>query len=241
MTRSADEQEIRDAVVEQLRALLPGARIVHELNVAGQGTNRIDVAAIDRAAIVGVEIKSRKDVLKRLDEQWEAFNRCCHYVVVAAHEKHFREYRDPNWRDDVDPYIDLNHPLFLGKYRWRERVWRHPKPEKRERWEKVWQFDPHRDLVAQPQASAMLEMLWAEELRAECGVHRIAAPQRSIRSDMIRDMVWFMTGREVVHAVCRQLRQRAFAEADPPIFETPKTSPASPNAQQHLPLSGGTA
>jgi len=71
---SASEEEIRAAVVGRLRELMPDARIVHELNVAGQGSNRIDVAAIGKQAIVGVEIKSRKDVLKRLDEQGRSAN-----------------------------------------------------------------------------------------------------------------------------------------------------------------------
>ncbi|MGX1741606.1 hypothetical protein ACWIEX_08630 [Bosea sp. NPDC055353] len=95
---SADEEEIRAAVIVRLRELMPNARLVHELNVAGQGSNRIDVAAIDRQVIVAVEIKSRKDTLKRLGEQWDAFTRCCHYVIVAAHEKHFVEHREPGGR-----------------------------------------------------------------------------------------------------------------------------------------------
>ncbi|WP_331373792.1 NERD domain-containing protein [Sinorhizobium chiapasense] len=242
MTRSSDEQEIRDAVVARLRELMPAARIVHELNVAGQGTNRIDVAAIDTAAIVGAEIKSRKDVLKRLDEQWPAFNRCCHYVVVVAHEKHFAEYRDPHWRDDVEPYIDLNHPLFFGKWGARDHVWRFPKPDQPPRYGRcVWHFDRHRDVRTQPQASAMLEMLWAEELRTECWVHRISATQRSTRPDMIRDMVWHMTGREIVHAVCRQLRARSFAEADPPIYPDSGATPHSAATAQPSLLPGGTS
>lgn len=42
MARSSDEQEIRDFVVAKLRQLMPSARIVHELNVSGQGSNRLD-------------------------------------------------------------------------------------------------------------------------------------------------------------------------------------------------------
>lgn len=96
---------------------MPGARIVHELNVAGQGTNRIDVAAIETQAIVGVEIKSRKDMLKRLAEQWDTFSKCCHCIIVAAHEKHFIEHREPDWRDDVPSEIRLDVDRFTNRAR----------------------------------------------------------------------------------------------------------------------------
>jgi hypothetical protein len=220
MTKSSDELEIRSYVVSRLRTLMPSARIVHELNVAGQGTNRIDVAAVTPIAIVGVEIKSKKDTLKRLDEQLKAFRQCCHFVIVAAHEKHFAEWRSEHWRDDVPSESQLNHPLFFGeRHRFGRHVWRYPVPEPiLGQWRT--DFDPHKDLLTQPRAAHMLDMLWASELHAECHRHRVSCNSRSTRGDMIRDMVWLMTGKEICHAVCRQLRGRVFAEADPPIFET---------------------
>lgn len=213
---SADEEEIRVAVVNRLRELMPAARIVHELNVAGQGSNRIDVAAIGEQAIVGVEIKSRKDVLKRLDEQWAAFSACCHYVIVAAHEKHFVEHREPHWGNHVPADMRLNHPAFVTRWDHAGKVWRFPRPAASRQFEKVWTFDPFRDVQKQPQASAMLAMLWASELREECARHRLACDQRRTIPVMIVDMVWNMTGREICQAVCRQLRQRAFVRADAP-------------------------
>lgn len=212
---SADEEEIRIAVVARLRELMPSARIVHELNVAGQGTNRIDVAAIGTQAIVGVEIKSRKDTLKRLGEQWDAFTKCCHFVVVAAHEKHFIEHREPLQRADVPSQLRLNHPAFADSWYRQRHVWRFPCPaDGRYPVDKHWTFDPLRDVRRQPKASAMLDMLWADELRAECARHGLSASTRRTRPDMIADMVWMMTGREIVQAVCRQLRERGFARAD---------------------------
>lgn len=227
---SADEEEIRDAVVARLRQIMPGARIVHELNVAGQGSNRIDVAAIGKQAIVAVEIKSRKDTLKRLDEQWEAFARCCHYVVVAAHEKHFVKHREPGWGDHAPTEIRLNHPGF-DRWERRNRVWRFPRPEREpHRYEAPWTFCPVKDVAKQPKASAMLGMLWASELRAECARHRLACDARRTMPVMVADMVWNMTGREICEAVCRQLRQRAFVRADAPIVETQSADGAGRNA-----------
>lgn len=227
MTKSADEAEIRNAVVERLRELMPSARIVHELNVAGTGTNRIDVAAITSTAIVAVEIKSKKDTLKRLEDQWNAFSECCHFVVVAAHEKHFSEYRSKGWCNAVPSELRINHPKFAALYSLRNRFWRYPKPENptsnhggfgypdAERW----YFQPLTETQHQPRAASMLGMLWAEELREECSKHRLSCSSRSTRPDMIRDMVWHLTGKEICHAVCRQLRARNFAEADPPVAD----------------------
>lgn len=246
MTRSADEQAIRNEVVARLRELLPGARVVHELNVAGQGTNRIDVAAITTDFIVGVEIKSKKDTLKRLDEQWAAFVKCCHLVIVAAHEKHFAEYRSPSDREDVPPEIDLNHPLFLGKYRQRDHVWRFPRPpdDAAQRfWRRNgerWLFDPWRDIRPKlpPRSTDLLQMLWANELQSECHRHRLSATSRSTRFTMMREMALMMTGREVAQAVCRQIRARTFAEADAPIPIPPPGAASTETAQQSP--SGGT-
>lgn len=218
---SADEEEIRQAVVARLRALMPAARIVHELNVAGHGSNRIDVAAIGQKAIVAVEIKSRKDTLKRLDDQWAAFSACCHLVLVSAHEKHFVEHREDYWRADVPSELRLNAPGF-SRWERRNSVWRFPRPEcEPHRYEKPWTFCPVKDVQRQPKAAAMLAMLWASELRSECGRHRLACDARRTIPVMITDMVWNMTGREICEAVCRQLRQRAFVRADAPIIEAP--------------------
>lgn len=226
-TRSSAEWEIREAVVARMRELLPSARIVHELNVASTGSNRIDVAAVSAEHIIAVEIKSAKDKLARLDEQWQAFNACCHLVLVAAHDKHFVDWRSEHWRDDVPSERHLNHPLFLGD-RWRRAhyVWPYPRPNRpiagpwtpvAETWTIPRQFLLGRP--KQPRAYNLLDMLWAAELRDECNQHRIANSSRSTREHMIEDLCWHLTGREIAAAVCRQLRGRVMAEADAPIFE----------------------
>jgi hypothetical protein len=233
LTKSSDELEIRSYVVSRLRTLMPSARIIHELNVAGQGTNRIDVAAVTTTAVVGVEIKSKKDTLKRLDEQWKAFRQCCHFVFVAAHEKHFVDWRNDGRRDDVPSDAHLNHPLFLGKWSMEKHTLQYPKQPPRRYGSS---FNPHTDVLTQPRALYLLEMLWASELQAECHRHRISCNSRSTRGEMIRDMVWMMTGKEICHAVCRQLRGRVFAEADPPIFETTASPSVTRQVQAEMPL-----
>lgn len=193
---SAAEREMRDAAAAKLRELLPGARIVHELNVAGQGSNRLDLAAIAVHGIVGVEIKSKHDTLKRLPEQVAAFRKCCHRVVVVADQKHFEggRLKGEKW------------PTFT--------VWKWPSLAAN-----YWNLEPRwLDFGApQPRASHLLAMLWVDELRVEAGRHNIAAGPSSTHSDLVHACAWNMTGQEIVLAVCRQLRARPFVEADPPV------------------------
>ena len=84
--RSAAEAEVREVVVEHLRACRPRARIIHEINVC-QGGCRVDVMAVDREEIVAVEIKSERDKLDRLPNQMAAMKSVAHHCVVALHEK----------------------------------------------------------------------------------------------------------------------------------------------------------
>lgn len=216
-TRSGAETEIREPVVDRLRVLLPGCRIVHEMNVAGQGSRRVDVAAVQKDYLVTVEIKSEKDMLKRLPEQYEAFSKCSHNTIVVAHEKHFVEV-EKKW-GGTDIVLDCNG---FSNAITRDHVWQYPRPEKTDRpWlDYLWtlsRFSEPRE--PEPRAFNFLDMLWRDELHFECNFNRISANTRSTKPQMIRDMIWQMTGKEICHAVCRQLRGREFAEADEPILE----------------------
>lgn len=214
---TGSEAEIRAAVVERMRALRPRSRIVHELNVNGQGSNRIDVAAIGKDEIIAIEIKSKNDHLKRLSTQWEEFNKVANTVIVVAHKKHFVEH--PKSGD-----IDLNHPLFLGDWYAMEKVWRYPRPMVNTRPFPVWDFPRRLDRTPMPRAFDMLRLLWAEEMRTECSRHGITATTKTNRDTMARNMAWHMTGKEISEAVCRQLRIRNFAVADPAIYPEKETA-----------------
>lgn len=230
MAGSADEREIRDAVVARLRVLRPAARIIHELNCATWGPNRADVVAVSPQDIVAVEIKSKKDKLDRLQAQWDSFSKCFHHVIVAAHDKHFRDYRSKDRRDDIPAERHLNHPIFVhddgrprNEWRHRYQVWPYPIPEKGRYGEAPWtigHLDRHgTNLRVQPRSYDLLDLLWADELRAECSRHHIDSSRRRTREMMILDMAWNLTGKQIVEAVCGQLRLRSFAEADAPVLE----------------------
>lgn len=245
MTKSPDELELRAYVVEQLRRRLPSARIIHELNVAGTGSNRIDVAAVTETAIVAVELKSKRDKLDRLSAQLEAFQACCHVVIVAAHEKHFvpaplEKWESPPREGEVRD-LHLNQEPFLRNRYKHKTVWRYPPPDPQApssglKYVSMFNFASLAGVTAQPKASRMLDMLWAEELRDECRRHRVACDSRSVRAEMIHQLAWHLTGQEIARAVCRQLRMRVFAEADPPIGAD---AVAVPGTQAQLSLQDG--
>lgn len=239
MTGSAAEREIRDAVVAHWRQLWPGWRIVHELNVDGQGSNRVDLTAIGPNTLVMCEVKSERDVIDRLGDQMHAFGPRCHALIVTAHEVWFespgkisktrrrkgsrlvrKEDGDPGWEHDV--WIAEQHtfnaasPIEAELRRfphWRVGEWRYPRPDGYRAWN-ITKYEWSR-----PWPWLLLTMLWREELLAECARHHIAAGPRTTRTDMMTSMLELMRGPEIERAVCRQLRRRQFAEADPPLID----------------------
>jgi hypothetical protein len=225
MAGSSAEREIRDAVVARLRKIFPDGRIVHELNTRGQGSSRIDVASITENKIIAVEIKSEKDKLDRLGHQIDDFSRCSDWLIVAAHRKHFVDHREAYWRDAVPTRLRLNHEKGerLSQYSVPADVWCFPDAEDgrvagRLKGACVWPLDrAFYDLRVGPAPGDLLSLLWADELRSECACHGIGGGARRTILDMVVDMCAKMTGREIRHAVCRQLRARPFAEADDPV------------------------
>lgn len=211
MAGSASEREIRDYAAGRLREMFPGARIIHELVVGGC---RADLAAVQPERIALVEIKSEKDTLKRLPEQVRQFERAAHDVIVIAHERWF----------DTSPYTN-GAARFVPGDELRDgsgsaSVWAFPESADRYppgygNWTppKVWSRRP------EPHAARLLELLWRAELLEEAFQHRIACSKRATQTWLIAEMAWLMSGREIVRAVCRQLRQRSFPEADAPIAE----------------------
>ena len=89
---SAAEERIRTKAEAALRAAFPDARIVHEL-VVRQGSCRIDLAAITEARLVLLEVKSERDVLDRLERQFEQAREVADAVLVVTTEKHINKAR----------------------------------------------------------------------------------------------------------------------------------------------------
>jgi len=211
MPGSAAEREIRDAVAGHIRRMggvagVQGARVVHELVM---GERRVDLAAVGRDRLVVFEIKSERDTLSRLAGQVAAFQQAAHQVVVVAHRKWFEEY-EYGLRPTEDLAGVMNGPR-------RPELWCHPAPTIEEfgaNLNYAWRMP--RPEMAQPRAWDLLSLLWRAELVDEATRNRVAHGRRAPIREIVGQMAWHMTGREIAEAVCRQLRRRPFPEADTP-------------------------
>jgi len=207
---SPEERGMRDAVAAHLRKLLPGARIVHELVVGGC---RADLAAVETERVTIFEIKSAKDTLKRLDNQLTQFSRAAHVTILVADIKWF----------DREPYKQSGQPRLAGREEWRvaDGVWCYPEPTHEEYplTGSFYTWRLPRPSLSQPHAHRLLNLLWRDECAVEAHKHRVSIGPRTRQSDIIEAMAYHMTGQEIAKAVCRQLRQRRFPEADAPVME----------------------
>lgn len=84
--RSAEEGQMRELVAARLREFRPEARIIHELPLR-YSSNRLDMASVGAESIIGVEIKSSRDVTTRLEAQLRAFAPICTKLIVALAPK----------------------------------------------------------------------------------------------------------------------------------------------------------
>lgn len=202
--RSSAEGEIRAAVVDRLREMMPGCRIIHEINAASFG-NRIDVLAVGEKSLAAVEIKSAKDKLDRLPDQIKAMSLVTPHVYAALHEKFLdREtamiYPPKEARGAITwafPRVDRPGHVECS-LDWRQRdAWRKP--------------------IATLPPGALL-MLWGEELRAICSGLGVKGCSKFTMEEAADHIRWRMKGEQIATAVCNVLRARRCVEADPEIF-----------------------
>lgn len=217
--RSTDEAEIREEVVKRLRAARPDARIIHEINVC-QGGNRIDVLAVDVEEIIAVEVKSKRDKIDRLADQLAAMRSVAHHTIAALHEKflverpcnpqaaHYKR-RGEHFRGQPPVECRLGEAwIYPLRRRALDSKWPHDYLEK-------WDLpDPP---VFQPLPEAALDMLWRNELAELCYKNCLAVGRRATRGDMMQNLLWLCTGKELTRGICEALRARKCVEADPPI------------------------
>lgn len=209
--RSEAEGEIRTEVVKRLRQMIPGCRIIHEINVESFG-NRIDVLAVGEREMMAAEIKSKKDKLDRLPAQVRAMQSVSNHVFVAIHEKFLDEMFDGcfyppkagigraiSW---VYPIKDRPGHIEVGS-EWRASHWR-----------------PKNRLCLPHDA---LTMLWRGELQSACKQAKIKGAS-SMNMDVAADALrWRFTGEQITRLICATLRARECVEADEPITEGLKT------------------
>ena len=209
--RSADEAAIREAAIARLRMLRPGARIIHEINVCGTGSNRIDVLAVDRAEIIAIEIKSKRDKIDRLKDQLTAMRGCAHHAIAVLHEKFLIEQETNKWRAEYQR-DGVNYLRALPDVATWDSTWVYPEgPNFYDRWREP------KLTVQQPLPSGALDMLWRDELLEMCGRYSVSSGKRPTMAMMKAALRWQLSGRDLVYGICAALRARPCIEADPAI------------------------
>ena len=220
--RSPDEAEIRDEVVALTRKSWPNARIIHEINASGQGSNRIDVLAVDLKNIAAFEIKSKKDKLDRLQKQMTAMNLVTRKSYGVIHDKFFEDRttnkHNPNsWKGKDGQHWMKHFPPIQGVRT--SNIWRYSEGVIDLNWN--WR-SPYPDLSIQESLPyTALGILWAAELRDMCGRLRIGLGKRPNMETCRNAITWYASGKEITEGICQQLRMRQCIEADPAI--TPNT------------------
>lgn len=92
--------DVRTAVRRRLEAehgADPNTRIVEEMGI-WSGSARVDIAVIN-GELCGIELKSARDTLERLDRQAELYNQVFDRVILVAAERHIEKVysRIPGW------------------------------------------------------------------------------------------------------------------------------------------------
>lgn len=199
-TRSDEEWKIRDTLVPWIKQNISGARIIHELVADGC---RADVAAVQSERLFLFEIKSRKDVLKNLDHQMKAFEAVSHGAFAVVHEKHFFTE------------IGINGPYLRWPHGYNYPVWCFPEGKARHN---RWEMGERRFYsLRQPHARRFLTLLWNDELYCLGVSHGVAVKAKMNAMTMIDLLSYELTGKQISRGVCRMLRLRNFAEAEPPM------------------------
>lgn len=220
--RSPAEADIRDAVVARLRALRPEARIIHEIQCAVYGPNRIDLIAVSKAEIIAVEVKSAKDKLDRLSAQIASMRLMAHHVIAAIHEKFLVEQSTNEW---------AAHYVTDGKFFKRAVpadadgavAWVFPErprlisQDNAYGYDNIAKWESPSPTLCRAVPTGALDMLWAEELRHVCNRLSISIGKRATRDECLTAVRWYAKGSEITKEVCRTLRQRRCTEADEPI------------------------
>ena len=213
---------MRNLVVERLRVRWPSARIIHELPLR-YSRNRLDLAAVTHDEIVGVEIKSSRDVSDRLEAQLRAFAPVCTRLIVAL---------APQWNEE--PKVELTPLVRRGKVvgqRWAERRTEAQRiiaaidMAEMETWTVCAEtgrvettmggYSHFRQQAIWP--AKLLDMLHVAELAAIAVEHRIGGNDTHERLRQI--CTEHLSTRKARRAACRALRARAAfaAGTDPPI------------------------
>lgn len=169
------------------RGRWPGCRVLRELVL---GSRRIDLAFVCERDVIGMEIKSATDTLKRLPMQMLEYGRYCPEVWICV---------APKWQDhDEVKYADVNKVVVASD----SSVTEYRKGCK-----------PYRDELV---CSRLLELLWYSEacsIAVRTDVIPFRVQKQIRRSHVLKLLSRLLTGNEIIAEVCRELRARPLVGA----------------------------
>jgi len=209
--RSTEELAMRDLVVPELRRRWPTARIIHELPTR-YSSNRIDLAAVTEDLIIGVEIKSSRDVIDRLEAQLRAFHPICHGLIVAlapVWNEQLPDLVEPHKRGGtrhVPQYTEAQQVIRTVSHR--IVTWTADAVAGTLDIGDEWMLDRMHLAERMPWAAKLLHILHVEELIRIAVRHQVSLGRRPNHFAAVRACHDFMRGPEIVRAVCRALRER---------------------------------
>lgn len=222
--RSAEEGAMRAIVAQHLRARWPFARVIHEFPLR-YSRSSIDMAAITETDIIGVEIKSSRDVIDRLERQLRGFVPICTKIIVAL---------APKWNEKLP---SLEKPgrrggtIYESQLTEAQAVIARVQETSIETWTCCHETETMKNTNGGwgsqklPWPARMLDILHCVELELilSGGIvpHKPRAHELLVR--LVHDR---LTGPQIIKAVCRALRTRPgfAAESDPPVPGTRVTT-----------------
>lgn len=200
---SEAEERLRAKGEAFLRQRYPHARIIHELKLNG-GETRIDLAAVMPNRIVLAEVKSERDVLDRLGRQLADALQVTGSVYAFIAGKHGDKLAAAcNYGDAYDRQLTVS--LYrVGVFL-----------DDGDRLTPRGHDDVDRmGLAHLPNTRALLDLLWAAELKALLTHHSLSFTPRATMQFTMRVALDNLTGRQIRDGVCRALMGRPFARAD---------------------------
>jgi len=194
---SAEEQQMREAVISWGRSRWPDARVMHELAIGG---SRIDLAFVTPRSIAGVEIKSSRDTLDRLEGQLKSYFWALPEVWVAF---------APKWLPHFQTQIGSRYgQMMVSDGAVTEEIQsRNPQ----------YKFK-HEPRIDELMTSPLLHLLWVDELRAVSAAFGVKVKSRMYGHKLRALLSRKLTGDQIITGVCAQLRLRQCGwTADPEI------------------------
>ena len=209
---SSSELEIRYAVIDRIRNILPQARIIEEFAMAG---SRADIAAITEEQIIFFEIKSSRDKLDRLTSQINDFTNSSHETILVLDEKWF----------DKKPYSNGNKRFVFDKSQYLSghynnlRIWAYPEDiAKNTPTCAMYSWDiTNLEKMNPPGNRYMIWLLWKDEMIEMAHRQNISLKKKHNMSQCVEILNWELPAKTIIKEVCFLLRKRQFAQADPPV------------------------